>query len=205
MKTWILVLSLLVPTSALAQDIPTLVQQCVAAQQLPADGAPNAVLPALATCLQAHGQAASQMQTASGGSDHKMWINGEAWTVISSDGYQAGTFRWDPYRQVDAVRPFNTISGEPCAGGVACSAVPLPTPSPVPTATPSPAPTPEPVATPTPSPVPTTTPEPTATPTPEPVEPPPPLVLPTTGHGWRTFLETLAGAVITLLYLYGRR
>lgn len=83
--------------------------------------------------------------------------------------------------------------------------LPVPTPLPLPTPPPVPTPTATPSPTPTPEPLPTPVPTPTATPSPTPApEPLPPFVPPTTGHGWRTFLETLAGAIVTLLYLYER-
>jgi len=61
-----------------------------------------ASLQAVVDRLNDEGHQASVMMTSSGPSDHKVWLDGAAWTFVSSNGYQAGTYRWDPYIQVAA-------------------------------------------------------------------------------------------------------
>jgi len=63
--------------------------------------------------LNAHGLHASVMDHNGTPSDHKIWINGAAWTVISSNGYLPGTFRWDAYEQVASDGSFDPQTGEP--------------------------------------------------------------------------------------------
>jgi hypothetical protein len=50
--------------------------------------------------LRAQGYAASILKRSDGAlSDHKIWLNGVGWSVVSSVNFQPGTFTWDPYIQ----------------------------------------------------------------------------------------------------------
>jgi hypothetical protein len=49
-------------------------------------------------------------------SDHKTWINGAEWSLISSDGFLSGTYRWDPYIQVPAPPGGFSSCGRPLVG-----------------------------------------------------------------------------------------
>lgn len=69
--------------------------------------------------LAQEGYAISVMASNGQPSDHKVWWNGSAWTFRSSNNYQAGTFRWDPYQQVPPVVPFNAC-GIPISAGQDC-------------------------------------------------------------------------------------
>jgi hypothetical protein len=54
----------------------------------------------MAVALQGQGYADAVMEVGSGPSDHKAWINGEAWTWRSSDPVRCPTITWSPYLQV---------------------------------------------------------------------------------------------------------
>lgn len=59
--------------------------------------APDAML-RMAAAIQAQGHAVSVMDN-SGPSDHKAWIDGEAWTWRSSDPVRCPVITWSPYLQ----------------------------------------------------------------------------------------------------------
>ena len=75
--------------------------------------------------LRAQGYKASVLVSNGVPSDHKVWINGSEWSLMSSTGFQAGTFRWDPYLQVEAPAgvaynscgiPVNSSFASSCSG-----------------------------------------------------------------------------------------
>lgn len=79
-------------------DYASLIQQ--AAQSLNLNPQDPTANQQIASWLQQHGVPASVIQGPNGPSDHKLFINGQAWSDISSNNYQPGTYRIDPYQQV---------------------------------------------------------------------------------------------------------
>lgn len=66
--------------------------------------------------LRAAGYSASVLLKNGSPSDHKTWINGAEWSLISSNGFAPGTYRWDPYVQVPAPAGGFSSCGLPLTG-----------------------------------------------------------------------------------------
>jgi hypothetical protein len=97
----------------------------------------------MAAAIQAQGHSTSVMDN-NGPSDHKIWIDGEAWTIRSSDPVRCPVVVWSPYLQAGYDGSGYSICGIPNSAHLGCPSwfsVPQPQPVYVPPA-PQPAPLP---------------------------------------------------------------